>query len=106
NEVEVKSGNYEEKDFIVITETDPVSNDGKNRWQEAIDAWAQEQSDEKFKYPTETSDNSSDGVAVSIKSPKNEATVDSNDVEVRASITSGSSIKEVKIFINGEEKKK
>ncbi len=106
NEVEVKSGNYEEKDFIVITETDPVSNDGKNRWQEAIDAWAREQSDEKFKYPTETSDNSSDGVAVSIKSPKNEVTVDSNDVEVRASITSGSSIKEVKIFINGEEKKK
>lgn len=106
NEVEVKSGNYEEKDYIVITETDPVSDDGKNRWQEAIDAWAQEQGDDKFKYPTETSDNSSDGVAVNIKSPKNETTVDTNDVEIKASMTSSSAIKEVKIFINGEEKKK
>ncbi len=105
NDVEVKSGNYEEKDFIVITETDPISDDGKNRWQEAIDAWAKEQSDDKYKYPTETSDNSSDEVVVSMKSPSNESKVDSNDIEVKATITSGSAIKRVKIFINGEEKK-
>jgi 1A family penicillin-binding protein len=105
NDVEIKSGNYDEKDFIYVTETDPISTDGVNRWQEAIDAWAREQTDDKFHYPTETSDNSSDNVVVNIKSPNNESTVDSNDVEIKANITSGEAIKRVKIFINGEEKK-
>src|SRR3989339_860637 len=49
NEVEVKSGNYEEKDFIVISESDPVSTDGKDRWQQAVNAWAAGQGDSKFK---------------------------------------------------------
>ena len=49
-------GQYDEKDFFVFTETDPVSTDGKNRWQEGIDAWAKEQGDEKYKAPRETSD--------------------------------------------------
>src|SRR3989338_3980469 len=40
NDLEIKMGNYIEKDFIIFTENDPVSTDGKNRWQEAIDAWA------------------------------------------------------------------
>src|SRR3989344_1585863 len=48
NDVEIRSGSYDEKEFIVITEDDPVSGDGKNRWQESIDAWAREQGDEKF----------------------------------------------------------
>ncbi|MBP7967531.1 PBP1A family penicillin-binding protein [Candidatus Woesebacteria bacterium] len=105
NDVEAKSGNYEEKDFIVITENDPISTDGKNRWQEAIDAWAKEQGDSKFHYPTETSDSSSEDVIVSIKSPGNNQKVDSNDIEVKVKITSIAAIKESKIWINGEEKK-
>jgi len=105
NDIEVKSGNYDEKDFVVITENDPISTDGKNRWQEAIDAWAHSQSDDKYKYPTEISDASAENVVVSIKSPTNETTVTSNEVEVRAKFTSISDIKEVKIFINDEEKK-
>jgi membrane peptidoglycan carboxypeptidase len=56
NEKEISSGQYDEKDFIVFTENDPVSTDGKNRWQEAIDKWASEQGDEKYKVPKETSD--------------------------------------------------
>ena len=107
NEVEVRSGNFDEKEFYVVTENDPISGDGKNRWQEAIDAWAREQGDEKWHYPTETSDSSSEDVVVSIRSPGNESKVEISDkkVEVRARITSLSSIKEVKIFINGDEKK-
>jgi len=107
NEVEVKSGNYDEKDFYVVTENDPISGDGKNRWQEAIDAWAREQGDERWHYPTETSDSSSEDVVVSIKNPGNEMKVDTGDkkVEVRARITSLEPIKETKIWINGSEKK-
>jgi membrane carboxypeptidase/penicillin-binding protein PbpC len=56
NDMEVSAGQYEEKDFLVFTENDPVSTDGKNRWQEGIDKWASEQGDEKYKVPKETSD--------------------------------------------------
>lgn len=107
NDVEVRSGNYEEKDFIVITENDPISGDGKNRWQEAIDAWAREQNDDKFKYPTETSDSSSEDVVVSIRNPGNESKVETSDkkIEVKARITSIQPVKEIKIWINGKEEK-
>jgi penicillin-binding protein 1C len=108
NDIEVRSGNFEEKDFIVITEKDPVSGDGRNRWQEAIDAWVGEQNDDRFKYPTEKSDSNSEEVVVSIRSPNNESKVETSDkkVEIRARITSLSDIKEVTVTINGEEKKK
>ncbi len=56
NEEEIKRGEFEEKEYIIITENDPVSTDGKNRWQEAIDIWAKEQPDDKYHPPTEISD--------------------------------------------------
>lgn len=104
NDVEIKQGNYEDKDFIVITENDPVSTDGKNRWQEAIDAWRNTQSD-LYKYPSENSDASSDSVVVNIKNPGDKSKVDSNDVQVSVRFTSLSKLKNVKIYANGEEKK-
>lgn len=104
NDVEIKSGNYEEKSFIVITENDPISTDGKNRWQEAIEEWRKAQGDDKYKYPTETSDANADSVVISIKSPGDHQTLTS-PVNVKAKITSGGSIRNVKILINGSEKK-
>ena len=103
NDIEIKSGNYDEKDYIVITENDPVSTDGKNRWQEAIDAWDKQQSDDKFHAPTETSDTNQDSVIVSIQSPSDQATVNSNDVEIKAHMTSNNPISNVKIFANGNQ---
>lgn len=103
NDVEIKNGNYEEKDFIIITEDDPVSSDGKNRWQEGIDAWAKEQGDGKYKPPTETSDSSSEDVVISIKNPSGQQTVNNNNVEIKAKIISIAKIKNVKIRINGNE---
>lgn len=104
NDIEIRSGNYEEKDFIVIMENDPVSTDGKNRWQEAIDAWRQTQGDQ-YKYSSETSDASAEDMVVNIKSPEDKKQIDSNDVTVTARLTSNSNVKNVKIFINGQEKK-
>ena len=106
NDVEIRSGNYEEKEYIVITESDPISGDGVNRWQNAIDEWARAQDDGKFHYPTETSEARSDEVAISIKNPENERRVDSKSIEIFAKITSLEPIRETKIFIDGEEKKK
>ncbi len=103
NEVESRLGQYDTKDFIVITENDPVSADGVNRWQEGIDKWASEQPEDKYKPPKDMSDASSDAVVVSIRSPNGSSTVNSNNVEIRAKVASLDPIKNVKFYINGSE---
>jgi len=40
-----------DKDYVIIKETDPVSTDGVNRWQQGIDDWVKSQSDEKYHPP-------------------------------------------------------
>ena len=103
NDVEVKQGNYDEKDFIVFSENDPISTDGKNRWQEGIDAWVKDQGDSKFHPPSETSDASADAVVVSIKAPNDHQRIDSNDFQIHVKVASVSSLKNVKMYINGNE---
>ncbi|MCX7881296.1 MAG: PBP1A family penicillin-binding protein [Patescibacteria group bacterium] len=103
NELEIKTGNYEEKEFIVITENDPLSLDGKNRWQEAIDAWAKEQKEEKYHPPTEVSDTNSDLVIVSIKSPSDKQTLTNSNVSLKAKIATLYPLKNIKIYLNDEE---
>jgi 1A family penicillin-binding protein len=55
---EVSRNDYDTIDVINFIEDDPVSTDGKNRWQEAIDAWVNEhhKDDPKYKRPTDKSD--------------------------------------------------
>lgn len=101
NDVEVRTGNYDEKEFIVIHEDDPISTDGKNRWQEAIDVWLKTMPDDKYHPPTDKSDASSDLVVVQIKSPGDKTTVSSNNVEIKAKMASIDPIKNVKLYING-----
>lgn len=103
NEVEIKNGSYEDKDFIVISESDPISTDGKNRWQEAINTWVSQQGDNKYKPPTETSDASADSVIVSIKNPSGQSTISSGNVNIKAKIASLEKLKNVKIKLNGVE---
>lgn len=59
NQAEIAHGDFDTKDYIVFHEEDPVSTDGKNRWQEGIDAWIKQTyaADHPEYYPpTETSD--------------------------------------------------
>lgn len=103
NDVEVRQGNYDEKEFIVFAENDPISTDGKNRWQEAIDAWAHGQGDDKYKYPTDYSDASADAIVTTIQSPSDKAMITSNNVEIKAKFTSVAPIKKVEVYINGNK---
>ncbi len=105
NDVEIKTGNYDERDCYVVTESDPVSTDGKNRWQEGIDAWRAQQSDDKWKCPTDMSDNRSEDVVVSIKNISDHSTVTDKNMSVRIKTVTLSPLKNVKIFVNGNEKK-
>lgn len=101
NDVEIKTGDYDEKEYIVIAENDPVSTDGKNRWQEAIDEWQKGQSDSKFHPPTETSDANTDNIVVQIKEPGDKAKLDSTSVKVRAKITSLDPVAKIELSVNG-----
>ncbi|OGH18774.1 MAG: hypothetical protein A2868_03310 [Candidatus Levybacteria bacterium RIFCSPHIGHO2_01_FULL_40_15b] len=58
NEEEIKRGDYDTKEYVVFEESDPVSRDGKNRWQEAINNWLNEAhpGDDLYRPPTEVSD--------------------------------------------------
>ncbi|MBM4177649.1 hypothetical protein FJ208_02515, partial [Candidatus Gribaldobacteria bacterium] len=101
NDIEIKAGEYEEKEFTVITENDPISADGINRWQFAIDEWRKTLSDEKFKYPEEISDVKKEDVIVQIKEPSDKAKIDNNSITLKAKIISLNPIKKVDIYING-----
>lgn len=54
---EIDNREYDTRDYIVFAEEDPVSTDGKNRWQEAINAWLSGQfaGQDKYHPPAETS---------------------------------------------------
>ncbi len=55
---EIAKEEYDIKKFVVFSENDPVSTDGKNRWQEGIDEWIEEnhKDDSLYHPPTQKSD--------------------------------------------------
>ncbi len=58
NSDEISRGDYDVKQYMVFEESDPVSTDGKNRWQDAINAWIEKEhkDDSKYHPPKDTSD--------------------------------------------------
>lgn len=103
NAIEIANGSFDEKEFFVFTENDPVSTDGKNRWQEGIDAWVNGQQDPKYHPPTQTSTDREDRVVMNITSPQERTQVDDHDVKVSGEAFSQSKIVEIKVWIDGME---
>lgn len=106
NDLEIKSGDYEEKIFIVLNESDPVSTDGKNRWQEAIDKWIAEfkKDDPLYKPPTEKSDSNQNTINIRIETPNDHSRVDTNDIQVKARAFAVRDIVKIIIELDGTEK--
>ncbi len=104
NSVEVNKGEYDSKKFIVFTESDPVSGDNKNRWQEGIDAWIATQGDSKYHPPKDTYSGGEE-IVVAFREPDERAQVNSNDVSFKIEASSMHSITKVEIFVDGEKKK-
>ncbi len=99
--VDVQRGEYDERVYISLYEDDPISQDGRNRWQEGIDAWiAQNQDRGPFQAPTDFCD-SVDEVIVRLERPENERTYDSENIEVVVNTVSEERIDRVEIFVNG-----
>jgi 1A family penicillin-binding protein len=101
---DVQSGNYEEKEFIKLAEDDPVSKDGKNRWQEGIDSWINQQTEREKYFPPSDFCRSDGLVNVGIDSPGHRSTVGST-FDVRIKTNSVKKIVEVKLWADGVEKK-
>jgi hypothetical protein len=104
NSVEVNKGEYDSKKFIVFTESDPVSGDNKNRWQEGIDAWIATQGDSKYHPPKDTYSGGEE-IVVAFREPDERAQVNSNDVSFKIEASSMHSILKVEIFVDGDKKK-
>jgi penicillin-binding protein 1C len=103
NQIEIASGAYDEKEFIVFNENDPVSTDGKNRWQEGIDAWLKTQPDPKYHPPTEVSSERDDRVVMNITDPQDHQRFDDHDIKVAGEAFSLNEIKEIKVRIDGAD---
>lgn len=104
NPVEVAQGAFDEKDYIIFTETDPVSTDGKNRFQEGIDTWLAKIGDPKFHPPNESSTSRADTVAVNIFSPQDKKRYDTNDIRVEADAFANTDVVKIEVEIDGNLK--
>lgn len=94
------------KEYYVLKEFDPVSTDGKNRWQEGIDEWAKTQGDSKYQVPKELLNESTqnpDDIKVNIKKPNDHDQVDLS-FEVESSVETGRKIKKTEFYIDGSIK--
>ncbi len=100
---QVARGDYEQKEYFVFKEDDPVSTDGKNRWQEGIDQWLAGQSDSRYHPPTEYCGDVEE-LQVIIEEPSNEAQIDSNEVRVKGRVIAKNKVKKIEIFINDDKK--
>ncbi len=100
NDIEIAKGDYEEKDLFVVEESDPISTDGKNRWQEGINAWAQGQSDDKWKGPTEVSENNADDISISVEKPEDNKKYDGGSLDIKAKVTTNKDLEYFRLFIN------
>lgn len=99
-DAQAASGDYDEKEFIVMKEDDPVSKDGVNRWQDAINAWVGGQGDERFKVPTEYCGDQND-IFVQIKKPENQHKYDTQDIDVEVQADSGDGIDKIELWVDG-----
>lgn len=103
NTVEILTGNYEEKEFIVLQEKDPISED-RNRWQEGIDKWLESQEDPKYHPPKDTSSTEENKVVVEIKKPQDKQKIDQEEIEVEARAFALKEIDKMELYVNDSRK--
>ena len=96
--VSVSQGNYDEKEFVVIKESDPLTN--KSLWQKAINDWIVKQNNPIYAVPTETCGASS-SMDIQITTPANSSRSDGDEITIRFSVVADKPIVEAKIFLDG-----
>lgn len=100
---DVTNGNYDSKEYFKFKEEDPISSDGRNRWQEGIDGWINQQSDKDKYFPPESYCRSDGTVGINFDQPGDHST-QSNSFTVKISTSSLKKITEVKLWVDGSER--
>lgn len=100
---DVAGGSFDLKEYFVYKEDDPISKDGKNRWQEGIDKWMNDQSDKSKFFPPTNYCRSGGLLIASIDSPPDKTSL-GNNVNIRISTGGVKKVTEVKVWIDGVEK--
>lgn len=106
NSDEVSRGDYDEREYFVLPEKDPVSTDGVNRWQIGIENWAAGQPDAHYHTPKGVYDvaiSSDNSVYVSITTPQNEAVV-SGSTKISVVVTTNGDIDHADLLVDGDKK--
>ncbi len=101
NEARIAAGDYDEREYIILRADDPISQDGKNRWQEGIDQWIASQDDPRYRPPTEYCGEESE-IYVELKQPENEKKYDQEKITVEIEASSGDGIEKLEIIANGK----
>lgn len=100
-EAKIAFGDFTEKEFIVLKEDDPFSEDGRNRWQEGIDAWLATQTDSRYGNPTEYCGEESD-INVSLERPRNEENFDGEEIDFRIKAGSDAGVEKLELYVKKE----
>ena len=101
---DIAGNNYDTREYFKFREDDPFSTDGINRWQEGIDKWISEQADNGKYFPPESYCRSGGMVGLNVDYPSDQSTV-SKEFNVKVTATSLKKIVEVKMWIDGSEKR-
>ncbi|PWU22970.1 penicillin-binding protein [Candidatus Cerribacteria bacterium 'Amazon FNV 2010 28 9'] len=101
SEADIARGQYDQKEFIVLKENDPVSQDGQNRWQTGIDTWVSQQADPRYHVPTGTCSSGS-VVYANITSPSDQSNFSDGNSNVPISVdaTTDGDIDRVEIYVD------
>jgi membrane peptidoglycan carboxypeptidase len=102
---DVMNGNYDTKEYFNFKEDDPVSTDGTNRWQAGIDKWISEQSDNGKYYPPTDFCRGGGLVGLNIEYPGDQSNNVTKEFNIRVTTTSTKKITEVKMWVDGVERK-
>jgi penicillin-binding protein 1C len=97
NEARVAVGDFEERESIILKEDDPVSIDGRNRWQEGIDVWINSQDDSRYRVPTEYCGESSD-ISIDLRKPDDKKNYEKTKIEIEVLAGSGSGIEKIEVI--------
>ncbi len=103
NDADVLRGRYEEREYIVLKEDDPVSKDGTNRWQLGIDAWLERVDNERYQYPTEYCGEAG-AVYVTISEPKDKENFSGEDINVKIEANSSAGVEKIELYVNGSRR--
>jgi len=102
---DVANGSYDSKEFFSFKENDPISTDGRNRWQEGIDKWISEQGDNGKYFPPTGYCRGGGLVGLNIDYPADQSNNVTKEFNVRVTATSTKKITEVKMWVDGVERK-